>query len=71
MANKSRPLLPKLGVRKDLTTPVPEITQMPRSSTHATAFLRITFEVVRFAFDHLAATNPYYMREHSCPKSEI
>ena len=35
---------------------------MPRHSGHRTAFPRINPEVVRFAFDHLAEGNPYFIR---------
>jgi hypothetical protein len=36
---------------------------MPKISAHRTAFPRINLEVVRFAFDHLAKCNPYFIRE--------
>jgi hypothetical protein len=36
---------------------------MPRRSARRTAFPRINLEVVRFAFDHLAGGNPYFIRE--------
>jgi hypothetical protein len=36
---------------------------MPRRSARRTAFPRISLEVVRFAFDHLAGGKPYFIRE--------
>jgi hypothetical protein len=36
---------------------------MPRRSSHRTAVPRITPDVIRYAYEHLAAKNPYYIRE--------
>ena|GEM_PF-1305151 len=36
---------------------------IPRSSSRRTVFPRITPDVVRYAYEHLAETNPYYIRE--------
>jgi len=36
---------------------------MPRHSSHRTTVPRINLDVVRFAFDHLAEANPYFIRE--------
>jgi hypothetical protein len=36
---------------------------MPTRSPYRTVFPRITPDVVRYAYEHLATTNPYYIRE--------
>ena len=36
---------------------------MPRRSSRRTAFPRITLDVIRYAYEHLATSSPYYIRE--------